>query len=96
MNQINEKKKQLRDEILEYFIANPNAQDTVKGIVTWWFLERPIKPRTDTVEKVLKKLAKDGLVIARKGRDSQTRYKMNRKRREEIISLLHKSSGTAQ
>lgn len=88
MNQINEKKKQLRDEILEYLIAHPNAQDTVKGIVTWWFLQRAIKPRTASVEKVLKKLVEDGLVIARKGSDSQTRYKMNRRRRKKIIALL--------
>jgi hypothetical protein len=92
MNQIKEKKKLLRDEILRYLIAHPNAQDTVKGIVTWWFLERTIKPRTALVEEVLKKLVADGLVIAHKGSDSQTRYKMNRRRRKEIISLLQQKS----
>ena len=91
-DQINEKKKQLREEILRYLIAHPNAQDTVTGIVTWWFLERPIKPRTALVEEVLKKLVADGLMIAHKGSDSQTRYKINRSRREEIISLLQQSS----
>lgn len=92
MNQINEKKKQLRGEILQYLIDHPNAQDTVKGIVTWWFLERTIKPRTALVEEVLEKLADDGLVIAHKGSDSQTRYKMNRKQRKKIISLLQQRS----
>jgi hypothetical protein len=92
MNQIKEKKKQLRDEILQYLIAHPKAQDTVTGIVTWWFLERTIKPRTTLVEEVLKELANDGLVIARKGSDSQTRYKMNRRRRKDIILLLQQKS----
>ena len=91
-DQINVKKKQLRDEILQYLIDHPNAQDTVKGIVTWWFLERTIKPRTTLVEEVLKKLVADGLVIAHKGSDSQTRYKMNRMRRKKIISLLQPKS----
>jgi hypothetical protein len=92
MNQISEKKKQLRDEILQYLIAHPNAQDTVTGIVTWWFLERTIKPRTALVDEVLKKLVADGLMIAHKGSDSQTRYKMNRKQRKKIISLLQQRS----
>ena len=87
-DQINEKKKQLRDEILEYLIDHPKAQDTVTGIVTWWFLERTIKPRTALVEEVLKKLVADGLIIAHKGSDSQTRYKINRRQRKKIISLL--------
>lgn len=92
MNQIKEKKKQLRDEILQYLIDHPKAQDTVKGIVTWWFLERTIKPRTTLVEEVLKNLVTDGLVIAHKGSDSQIRYKMNRRRRKQIISLLQQKS----
>jgi Fe2+ or Zn2+ uptake regulation protein len=92
MNQINEKKKQLRDEILQYLIDHPNAQDTVKGIVTWWFLERTIKPQTALVEDVLKSLVADGLIIAHKGSDSQIRYKINRRRGKEIISLLQKRS----
>ncbi len=92
MNQIKEKKKQLRNEILQYLVDHPKAQDTVTGIVTWWFLERTIKPRTTLVEEVLKNLVADGLVIARKGSDSQTRYKMNRRRRKQIISLLQQKS----
>jgi Fe2+ or Zn2+ uptake regulation protein len=92
LDQINEKKKQLRDEILQYLIDHPNAQDTVTGIVTWWFLQRTIKPRTALVEEVLKKLVADGLIIAHKGSDSQTRYKINRRRRKEIISFLQQRS----
>jgi hypothetical protein len=92
MNQISEKKKQLRDEILRYLIAHPNAQDTASGIATWWFLARTIKPRTALVEAVLNKLVDSGLMIAHKGSDSQTLYKMNRGRRKDIISLLQQRS----
>ena len=94
LDQINEKKKQLCDEILQYLVDHPKAQDTVTGIQTWWFLERTIKPRRVLVEEVLNKLVDDGLMIARKGSDSQTRYKMNRKQRKKIISLLQKDPRT--
>jgi hypothetical protein len=85
---MNEKKEQLAEEILQYLIDHPNAQDTLKGIVTWWLLERTIKHRTALVKEVLDKLVADGLVIAQHGTDSQTHYKIDRRRRRKIISLL--------
>jgi hypothetical protein len=87
-DQMNEKKEQLAEEILQYLIDHPNAQDTLKGIVTWWLLERTIKHRTALVKEVLDKLVADGLVIAQHGTDSQTHYKIDRRRRRKIISLL--------
>ena len=85
---MNEKKEELAEEILRYLIDHPNAQDTLKGIVTWWLLERTIKHQTALVKEVLDKLVADGLVIAQRGSDSQTLYKINRRQRRKIISLL--------
>ena len=87
-----EDKKQLSEEILQYLIDHPNAQDTLKGIVTWWLLERTIKRQTTLVKEVLDILVADGLVIAQQGSDSQTHYKINRGRRKKIISLLQQKS----
>ena len=89
---MNEKKKQLSEEILQYLIEHPNAQDTLQGIVTWWLLERAIKHQTALVKEVLDKLVADGLIIAQHGSDSQTHYKINRRRRKKIISLLQQKS----
>jgi hypothetical protein len=91
-DQMNEKKEQLAEEILQYLIDHPNAQDTLKGIVTWWLLERTIRHRTALVKEVLDKLVADGLVIAQQGSDFQTHYKMNRRRRKKIISLLQQKT----
>jgi hypothetical protein len=91
-DQMNEKKEQLAEEILQYLIDHPNAQDTLKGIVTWWLLERTIRHRTALVKEVLDKLVADGLVIAQQGSDSQTHYKIDRRRRRKIISLLKRRS----
>jgi len=90
--QMNEKKNELAEEILRYLIDHPNAQDTLKGIVTWWLLERTIKQQTALVKEVLDRLVADGLVIAQQGSDSQTLYKINRRRRRKIISLLQHRS----
>lgn len=83
-----EKKEQLANEILQYLIDHPNAQDTLNGIVSWWLLERTIRHRTTLVKEVLDRLVADGLVIATQGIDSQTHYKINRRRQKKIISLL--------
>src|ERR1043165_1071018 len=87
-DQMTEKKQQLGEEILQYLIDHPNAQDTLQGIVTWWLLERTIKHRTALVKEVLNKLVVAGLIIAQQGSDSQTHYKINRRRRKKIVSLL--------
>jgi hypothetical protein len=91
-DQINDKKLQLAHEILQYLIDNPNAQDTVEGITTWWILVRTIKHQTALVKEALSMLVADGLVIAHEGSDSRTYYKLNLRRRKKIISLLQKES----
>ena len=91
-DQISEKKEELAAEILQYLVDHPNAQDTLKGIVTWWLLERTIKHQTAFVKEVLDNLVANGLVIAQQGSDSRTLYKINRRRRKTIISLLQQKS----
>jgi len=91
-NQMKEKKEQLAEEILQYLIDHPNAQDTLKGIVSWWLLERTIKHQIALVKEVLDRLVADGLVIAQQGSDSRTLYKINRRRRKTIISRLQQKS----
>lgn len=91
-DQMNDKKVQLAYEILQYLIDNPNAQDTLEGIVSWWLLERAIKHQTVLVKEALTTLLEGGLVIARQGSDSRTHYKINRRQRKKIILLLQERS----
>ena len=90
-DQINAKKEELTREILRYLVKNPKAQDPLKHIVKWWLLDRY---QTKLVEEVLNKLVADGLVIAQEVSPSQTLYKMNRRRRRRIISILSKDDST--
>ena len=92
LDQINETKVELAHEILQYLIDNPNAQDTVEGITTWWILVRTIRRQTILVREALAMLVEDGLVIAQEGSDSRTYYKLNPRRRKKIVSLLQKKT----
>jgi hypothetical protein len=76
-------------EILQYLTENPHAQDTVEGIARWWISEQTIRKRRGLVEKALATLVAEDLVIARKGPDTQTVYKINDQRREKIETFRH-------
>lgn len=88
--QMNEEKVRMAYEILEYLIDNPNAQDTLEGIAEWWLLERTIRQQTLAVEEALSMLVAERLVLARKGIDSRTHYKLNSRRRRKIRLLLQR------
>jgi hypothetical protein len=85
---------QLTDEsgvaysILAYLFANPDAQDTLEGIVEWWLLHQQIQQQTRNVKQALAELTARGLVTAQTGADSRVRYGIKRGKREEIESLL--------
>jgi hypothetical protein len=80
---MNDKKLKVAYEILRYLIKNPGAQDTLEGIVDWWFLGRNIKYPKLLVKKALDMLVEDGLVIANQGTDSRTIYKLYHRRRKK-------------
>lgn len=86
-HQMTDEKVKIAHEILQYWIENPTAQDTLEGIVTWWLTIRTIKQQTSCVKEALAMLVEDGLAIAKK-RNSRTYYKMNRRKYKKIISLL--------
>ena len=86
-------KSQIGNEILAYLVENPKAQDTLEGIVDWWLLERAIKFQEAQVKKSLADLVAKGLVIEHKGMDSQTNYRINQKKYEEIKKLVKLMSG---
>ena len=84
---------QIAYEILTYLVEHPKAQDTLEGIVQWWLLERMIIRQTAKVKKALTELVAKGLVLERRGKNSRTRYRTNRRKYEEIRALLKERSG---
>lgn len=86
-------KSQIGNEILAYLVDHPKAQDTLEGIVNWWLLERAIKFQEAQVKKALAGLVAKGLVMEHKGMDSQTHYRINQKKDDEIKKLVKLLSG---
>lgn len=79
---------QIAYDILAYLSEHPEAQDTLQGIVQWWLLEQEIKSRIAQVERALARLVAEHYVVERKGKDSQTHYRINRRKMREIESFL--------
>ncbi|MFP5261544.1 MAG: hypothetical protein ACLGJB_06520 [Blastocatellia bacterium] len=86
-------KLQTSYEILSYLAEYPDAQDTLEGIVEWWLLERNIKNRMAKAKESLAELVDKGFVIERKGKDSRTHYRINRRKMREISVMLKRGPG---
>lgn len=80
--------QQIAYHILDYLAENPDAQDTLKGISEWWLSGQPGRHNAAAVEESVARLVTDGLVIASAREGTQTYYKVNRQRLEEIKALL--------
>jgi hypothetical protein len=86
---MSDEKAEVTNEILRYLIDNPDARDTVDGIVHWWLLGTK-KYSKRVVEAALKTLVEEKLLIAHQRRVSPNDYRLNRRKRKKIISLLQK------
>ena len=84
---INDKSK-IGNEILAYLVDHPNARDTLEGIVEWWLLEQQIKFQTARVKDALSDLVARGLILEKKGSNSQIHYRINQKKYKKIQELF--------
>ena len=55
-----EKIETVANEIREYFVHNPNAGDTVDGIVTWWISRQRLKNAKNVIQQALEYLVNTG------------------------------------
>ena len=81
------------NEILAYLIDHPNARDTLEGIVEWWLLEQQIKFQTARVKDALSDLVARGLILEKKGSNSQIHYRINQNMFKEIQELFKQKVG---
>ena len=85
-------KQGIAREILAYLAQNPDAQDTLPGIVEWWLLDQGIRIRTAEVTAAIDQLVNDGLVLARTRKDSQTHYQINRRKQSQVLAMIEEGS----
>ena len=79
-------KREACQYILGYLLDNPNASDTLDGIMDWWLLNQKIRFETRIVIQAVAKLVADGLIVEQQGPDSRTIYRVNRS--EDIKDIL--------
>ncbi|HEV7395156.1 MAG TPA: hypothetical protein VGN86_01495 [Pyrinomonadaceae bacterium] len=84
-------KEEIARAVLSYLARNPNAQDTLPGIIEWWLLDHQIRTRTAEVKSVVDQLVAERLILKRKGRDLQTHYRLNPKRQHRIETLIEEN-----
>ena len=53
----------LRAAILDYLRRNPDAADTLGGIVSWWLPAESVRFDASRVERVLEELVREGFVV---------------------------------
>jgi hypothetical protein len=75
-------------EILAYFLKNPDAKDTLRGIVDWWLLETYIRKQYALVKKALSELVNQELIIEVQNTSAQPLYQINKEKIQEIQERL--------
>jgi hypothetical protein len=81
----------LRDfllDVLRYFVAHPQAKDTISGIGKWWLAKRMSPEERRKLEKSLDLLVAKGWLTGRCAPKSGTIYSVNVSRLEEIQQFL--------
>jgi hypothetical protein len=75
-------------KILAYLMANPDAKDTLEGILDWWLLQQDLQRNIALVRKALDELLDKKFLLERKGTDKQKYYQVNHEKLTEIATLI--------
>jgi hypothetical protein len=79
-------------EILDYLARQPEAQDTIEGIVQWWVLDSCIRNWTPKIEKTVAKLLEQGFLTKRPSSDGRIFYHVS----PRYLSTLQHRGATTQ
>ena len=60
--------------ILEYLAERPNASDTFEGIAQWWLGAASLHASSQTVQRALDRLVRQGHLVAKKRIDGTIIY----------------------
>ena len=84
----------LEQQILEYLIKQPEAKDTLEGIMGWWLPGTQLQLRRVEVERVLQDLVQRGWLTVTESA-SLAVYGLEQSRIAEIKAYLLSSRGKA-
>jgi hypothetical protein len=75
-------------KILRYLTQNPNAADTVEGILEWWLPRQSMVEEQKVVERALEHLVERDLILTVQPADARKHYRLNAERIEETRKLI--------
>ena len=88
-----DQKLEIRFYILCYLAENPDAGDTLTGIVDQWLLRQRVAYETKNVSEVVAQLVSEGLILGPAKTDSGI-YRVNRTREKAIRKMLSEMKPT--
>jgi hypothetical protein len=74
--------------VLQHWMSNPGAKDTLEGIRKWWVATKRLEPRSDELQAVLDELMHKDWLVRFKPRGSKHVYGLNKERLQEIQENL--------
>jgi hypothetical protein len=86
--ELKDETQETANKILAYLMANPDAKDTLEGILDWWLLQQDLKRNIALVRKALDELIDKKFLLERKGNDRQKYYHVNHEKLNEIATLI--------
>lgn len=81
-------------KILRYLDQNPNAADTVEGILEWWLPKQSIYEEENVVKRALDEMVKRDLILATRSSDARRHYRLNTEHIQEIRRMIKGSDHT--
>jgi hypothetical protein len=75
-------------EILSYFLRNPQAADSLKGVAQWRLLEEKVHRQVDDTDAALQWLVEEGFLTFVSPRFTEPLYQLNLQNREEAEEFL--------
>lgn len=79
---------QIAVDILCYLSKNPEAKDTLEGIVDWWLLQQEIERKVANVKKVLDELVREELILEIKSGDNNRHYRISAEKYDQIMKFI--------
>ncbi len=83
-------------ELLEYFLHNPQAIDSLEGIARWRLREQTIDRSVDEVNEALSWLVERGFLLQESTRSASSVFYLNLEKVAEANRLLEKASAPAR
>src|ERR1051325_7367031 len=87
-------KKEIARAILGYLARNPQAQDTLPGIIEWWLLDHQIRTQTPEIKRIVDELGAERLILRHRGSDLQHHYRINPRRQRRIAALIEEKASS--